>query len=239
MSNKHQVITINGHSGTGKTTLAKSLIDNSFIELDLLNENIYEFLLEEDTYDVEVLNRGKPEILFDRLRYADPRVIRLELKNNEDSRYIVAIINDNGNEKEVLLSNISRRYRMLLNLILLIRNKKNIFIDNFDLLFVGSNFKKVIEMIIREIKLSKVRFILTSTDIGIWQLFSLCLPKEMSKTFYMTTFNNKTNSFEHINLDYMKLAYTLNVMYDQNIKRILENEEDKERPLRPADMKDY
>lgn len=239
MKNKYQVITINGHSGSGKTTLAKSLIDKSFIELDLLNENIHDFLLEDDVYDVEVINRGKPEILFDRLRYADPRVIRLEIKNNEDSKYIIAIINDNGNEKEVLLSNVSKRYRTLLNLILLIRNKKNIFIDNFDFLFVGSNFRKVVEMIIREIKLSKIKIVLTSTDIGVWQLFSLCLPKEMSKTFYMTTFSNKTNSFEHMNLDYVKLAYTLNIMYDQNIKRLLENEEDKERPLRPADMKDY
>ena len=86
--------------------------------------------------------------------------------------------------------------------------------------------------------LSKVRIVLTSTDIGIWQMFSLCLPKEMSKTFFTVAFDNKTNTFEHLELDYLKLAYTINLIYNKNMRRLLELDGE-DRPLRPSDEKDY
>lgn len=238
MKSKHQVITINGHSGHGKSTFAKKFIDNSFIEIDLSEDVLDNVLSDYEDLDLDVINKGKPEILFDRLRYADPRVIRLELKKNEEVNYIVAIINDNGKEEEVFLSKVSKKYRKILALVILIRNKKNLFIDNYDYIFVGSNFRKVTEMLIREIKLSKIKVVLTSTDIGIWQMFSLCLPKEMSKTFYTVAFDNNTNTFEHLELDYLKLAYTINLIYNKNMRRLLELEEE-DRPLRPSDEKDY
>lgn len=224
--NNLHITTIYGNSVSGKTTLAKNISNKK----DSLYIDMYTILQDYNAFngiDNNVINNGKPEILFDKLSYADSRVKELTLVDVEGDSVIMAIL-DSG--EIVQLNKVSRKYQMLLNLILLIRNKKNLVIDNLDILNIGSNTSAIYKLLIKEIETRKNNVTLTFTDITLWQLFSLKIPKEVRKKFIMCARTNE--GFEHMEIDYLKLAYTVNFLYDKSLKVAIEED----RNLRPSDI---
>lgn len=221
-----------GNVSTGKTYLAKSLVaDKNYIYIDC-NDIINN--VEIDNYiDKKKINNGTPEVLFNKLIYADPRVISLEYNidlPNEDMVISAKLDTD----EIVPLNQISKKYHSLLYIILLIRSKNNIILDNLDVLNTGSHFKVLLELLISEIKFNKVKVVTTFTDISLWQLFSLSIPKEMEKDIIMTKYDYKEKSFDHMSIDYAQLAYSANFMFDKMMKKALSEK----RQCRVSDLKE-
>lgn len=225
-SNLH-ITTIWGNVGSGKTTLAKDLFGKrNYVYVDM-NTILQDYSL--DQYiNPKVLLNGKPEILASKMQYADPRITKLTLEEIEDDRYIISTEMFDGNI--VPFNKTSRKYQMILDLIMLIRSRNNLLIDNFDVANVGRNNSHIYKLIVKEIENSKSNIALTFTDISLWQLFSLSISKDTHKKFFMTKFSE--DGYKNIELDYLKLAFTINYMYDSAVKKAIKEE----RKIRYSDI---
>lgn len=217
-SNLH-ITTIWGNVGSGKTTLAKDLFGKrNYVYVDM-NTILQDYSL--DQYiNPKVLLNGKPEILASKMQYADPRISNLILEEIEDDRYFICTETFDGNV--LPFNKTSRKYQMLLNLIMLIRSRNNLLIDNLDVANVGRTNSHIYKLIVKEIENSKSNVTLTFTDISLWQLFSLSISKDTHKKFFMTKFSE--DGYDNIELDYLKLAFTINSMYDSAVKKAVKED---------------
>ena len=73
---------------------------------------------------------------------------------------------------------------------------------------------------------------------NLWQLFSLSIPKEMDKKFIFTKYLYKEMKYSFLELSYNDLAYTINYLYDKEVRKNL-NETNKNKRFKPADLKQY
>lgn len=224
------ITSIFGNSRSGKTTLAKSIDTyNEYLYIDC--SELKDDLMIDSHLDKNLLNKGRPEVLFNKLRYIDPKVAEIRIKELDDNNIFEAVLIDGS---IVPINKISKKYFSILIVILLLRNKKNVILDNFDSLFIGSNNKHIYNMIIKEMDINNTKNILTFTDVSLWQSFSLSIPLEMGKKFVITGYDAHTDTYDNLILDYKKLAYTVNFIYDKSIKRSMEEN----RPMRPSDSKE-
>lgn len=214
MNNTNLHITsIYGNSTSGKTFLAKKLFGSrKYVYVDM--ETILTDYNLDQYIDFKTLLRGKPEILFSKLSAVDKQITNVLIRKQDDEVFIEAELH--GEDERVRFNQLSSKYRKILYLIMLIRSKQNLVIDNLDMLNIGTGFNKILELIIREIVNSKLNVSVTFTDIGLWQLFCLLIPKDVHKKFIMTKYDN--GEFEHMEIDYLKLAYTVNYIVDKQVR---------------------
>lgn len=230
------IITICGGSASGKSFLAREMMtnelkNNNFVTLDM--EGKMKHYLIEEFGSLKDINNKKSFYIYNKLKYADSRINSVN-NNSNNSDYIVTL--DDGSEKS--LEEVSNKYIKLLTLFIALKNKKNIIVDNFDLCFTGSGFRNIINAIISEIQYNKNKVIFTFTDMNLWQLFSLSIPKEMDKKFIFTKYMYKDMKYSFLELSYNDLAYTINYLYDKEVRKNL-NETNKNKRFKPADLKQY
>lgn len=230
------IISICGGSASGKSVLAremmvKELKSKNFVTLDM--EGKMKHYLIEEFGSLKDINNKKSFYIYNKLKYADPRINSVN-NNSNNSDYIVTL--DDGSEKS--LEEVSNKYIKLLTLFIAIKSKKDILVDNFDLCFTGSGFRNIINAIISEIQYNKNKVIFTFTDMNLWQLFSLSIPKEMDKKFIFTKYLYKEMKYSFLELSYNDLAYTINYLYDKEVRKNL-NETNKNKRFKPADLKQY
>ena len=234
MSSK--IITICGGSASGKSFLAREMMtnelkNNNFVTLDM--EGKMKHYLIEEFGSLKEVNNKKSYYIYNKLKYADPRINSVN-NNSNNSDYIVTL--DDGSEKS--LEEVSNKYIKLLTLFIALKNKKNIIVDNFDLCFTGSGFRNIINAIISEIVYNKNKVIFTFTDMSLWQLFSLSIPKDVDKKFIFTKYMYKDMKYDHLELSYNDLAFTISYLYDKEVRKELE-EKNKNKRFKPADLKQY
>lgn len=215
--NSLHITTIWGSVSSGKTTLAKELFEKrKYVYVDM-NNILHDYSL--DQYmNPKVLLNGKPEILASKMQYADPRITDILVNEIEDNKYILTTESFEG--IEVPINKTSRKYQMIINLIMLIRSRNNLLIDNLDIADIGKDNSKIYKLLVKEIENSKSNVTITFTNISLWQLFSLIISKNTHKKFFMTKFSE--NGYEHLELDYLKLAFTINKIYDSAVKQAME-----------------
>lgn len=232
MKNSH-IITIGGSSSTGKTFLANKLLETqNKLYLDMSNS--YHQLVTSKNINEKNIFKYNKDVIFEKLRYIDRRVEELILNEYDDDYNIQCKLN---NGDIVNLSDISEKYLKIVLLICAIRDKFDLIIDNFDLCFIGSGHSKIIKMLLREIYMNKNKAIFTFTDLSQFQLFSLSIDKKINKNFYMTAYFYDTDKFEYLELDYAKLAFTINHIYNREARKLLDIDRDID--MKPMDLKDY
>lgn len=224
------ITTIFGNSCSGKTTLANSFnTHGDYLYIDCANmSNDY---LIDCHIDKSLIEKGKPQVLFNKLRHIDPKVVEVVSQEVDDSIVFEAVLHDGS---IVPFNKISKKYSAILNIILLLRNKKNLILDNFDSLFIGSANNNIYNMIIKEIDINNTKTIFTFTDLTLWQSLSLAIPLEMGKKFIVTKYDPTEDSYDNMVLDYKKLAYSVNFLYDRSLKKSIEED----RPMRPSDCRE-
>lgn len=222
---KSKVITICGNSRTGKTTLAKKFGKMS-VYVDLVDKN----KLKDSVKDLTNL-KFRSNFIVNKLKYLDNTITELQVIG--DYVYLKHI----GSDNLIPLHNESHRVQYFLYIISLIRSKENLIVDNFDLIYIGSGYKHLVKFILSEIFFAKNQVVFVFTDLCQYQLVSLYVAKNMEKEFYLTKYDYKSNSYEHMELNYNHMLYIISKYYNNSHREGFKNISDIE--LAPMDMVSY
>lgn len=226
--NKAHINTIWGKSTSGRTTLAKEVSNSKAIYLDMLEHSVSDSYVE--NFDNLISNYKSS--LVSKLKYIDHRIEDIFIKSNDEFS-ILFIKMSNGDEVPYYQANI--RVYHLLNIINLIRHKKDLIVDNFDVLYSGFDFMKVANLIIKEIFYNHAKVTFVFNHLSVFQQFSLHIGANLSKNMYLCKYDWKAEKYEHLEISYNELAYTLNMMYNKEISKHYNNAHNGDDIRRPSD----